>query len=141
MLDASHDLDGRIVAWAWSFGDGTGSTERSPSHVFAKTGTYTVQLTVRDDEGLQGAAQRACRTFVHLDNLGCGADGHSVRRDRADAAQGLANIAFATHEDHARVWRLFKKLDRCNHDDGRAMIATHRIDGYADAHRFSSDAS
>ncbi len=32
--------------YAWSFGDGTGSTQMSPSHVYFRSGNYTVYLTV-----------------------------------------------------------------------------------------------
>jgi PKD repeat protein len=36
------------TAWkyVWAFGDGTGSTEISPSHVYPRAGNYTVSLTV-----------------------------------------------------------------------------------------------
>lgn len=33
------------VSWAWSFGDGSTSTEKNPSHSFTTAGTYTVTLT------------------------------------------------------------------------------------------------
>jgi PKD repeat protein len=49
--DTSTDADGRIVAWAWAF-DATGSsTLASPAFTFAAPGTYTVTLTVTDDDG------------------------------------------------------------------------------------------
>ena len=47
----STDLDGTIVSQHWGFGDGTSSTGANPSHLFAATGTYTVELTVTDDQG------------------------------------------------------------------------------------------
>jgi PKD repeat protein len=49
--DRSKDSDGTIVAWSWSFGDGTGSTARNPSHAFKAGGTYKVKLTVTDNAG------------------------------------------------------------------------------------------
>lgn len=49
--DASTDADGSVVAWQWSFGDGATSTEPSPAHTYASSGTYTVQLGVTDDGG------------------------------------------------------------------------------------------
>lgn len=54
--DRSSDPDGSIVAYAWDFGDGTGSTEPSPVHDFAATGTYPVRLTVHDNDGNGDAA-------------------------------------------------------------------------------------
>lgn len=49
--DLSSDLDGHIVTWSWSFGDGGASIERSPHHAFAAIGDYTVSLTVVDQDG------------------------------------------------------------------------------------------
>lgn len=56
--DRSYDADGEIVAWKWDFGDGVvnDGTDGQPSHTYAAPGTYTVVLTVRDDQGLTGSA-------------------------------------------------------------------------------------
>jgi vibriolysin len=48
--DASTDSDGTIVSWLWNFGDGNTSTAQNPSHTYAAGGTYTVILTVTDDD-------------------------------------------------------------------------------------------
>ena len=50
-FDRSTDADGRIIAWLWAFGDGSNSTEQNPTHKFLTKGSYTVTLTVKDDEG------------------------------------------------------------------------------------------
>lgn len=49
-IDESSDSDGNIVSWDWDFGDGTTSTERHPNRYYTSSGTYTVQLTVTDDD-------------------------------------------------------------------------------------------
>ena len=49
--DASTDSDGSVTGWAWRFGDGGTSAEREPTHSYAAGGTFTVTLTVTDDEG------------------------------------------------------------------------------------------
>ena len=49
--DQSSDPDGEVVAWSWDFGDGSTSDIQSPSHRYAKSGHYTVTLTVTDDCG------------------------------------------------------------------------------------------
>lgn len=36
--------------WTWNFGDGTGSNEQNPTHIFA-AGTYTVTLAVSNEAG------------------------------------------------------------------------------------------
>ena len=48
---ASSDADGSIAGYAWSFGDGTSSTEVAPSHTYPADATYSVGLTVTDDKG------------------------------------------------------------------------------------------
>ena len=49
--DLSLDNDGYISSWLWDFGDGNTSTLQNPSHSYADDGTYSVTLTVTDDDG------------------------------------------------------------------------------------------
>jgi PKD repeat protein len=49
--DASTDSDGSLTGWTWRFGDGTTSEEQEPSHTYAGSGTFTVRVTVTDNEG------------------------------------------------------------------------------------------
>ena len=43
---------GSIGSYAWDFGDGKSGSGTTPSHAYAKPGTYTVSLTVTDNYGL-----------------------------------------------------------------------------------------
>ena len=47
----SHDPDGRITTYEWSFGDGATASGRTVRHAYARPGTYEVALVVRDDSG------------------------------------------------------------------------------------------
>jgi PKD repeat protein len=53
----SHDPDGRIVRYRWSFG----ATGRTASHTWSASGTYRVTLTVKDN---RGAIAKATKTVV-----------------------------------------------------------------------------
>ena len=49
--NTSSDPDGSIASNSWNFGDGQTSITASPSHTYTASGTYTVQLTVTDNQG------------------------------------------------------------------------------------------
>ncbi|MCJ7582443.1 MAG: PKD domain-containing protein [Candidatus Aminicenantes bacterium] len=47
---ASYDPDGQITDHSWVFGDGTTGSGEITSHTYTQVGTYTIQLTVTDNE-------------------------------------------------------------------------------------------
>jgi PKD repeat protein len=53
----SHDFNSgaSIAVYSWSFGDGSVGSGVSPTHTYARPGTYTVTLAVRDSFGLVSA--------------------------------------------------------------------------------------
>lgn len=72
-LDGSTDPDGSIASRVWNFGDGTQSTSIQPTHTYATAGSYTVTLTVQDDDGAVASMTKkintttlsACPTCFH----------------------------------------------------------------------------
>jgi PKD repeat protein len=47
----STDADGSISTYAWTFGDGSTASGETASHEYEEAGTYSVTLTVTDDDG------------------------------------------------------------------------------------------
>ena len=50
---SSSSDDNEISSYSWDFKDDTSSTDINPTHTFTKIGTYEVELTVVDAEGLK----------------------------------------------------------------------------------------
>lgn len=51
LTDTSTDSDGTIVSRVWDTGDGRTSTKTPVTYRYANPGSYTVKLTVTDDDG------------------------------------------------------------------------------------------
>jgi PKD repeat protein len=57
--DTSTDEDGWVDGYLWDFGDGTEpDTDNYPVHQYATAGTYTVNLTVTDDDGATNSVEK-----------------------------------------------------------------------------------
>ena len=54
----STDASGTIQSYAWDFGDGTTATGEVVNHTYAENGTYTVALTVTDNESSTNSTQQ-----------------------------------------------------------------------------------
>jgi PKD repeat protein len=74
-FDASNstDPDGNIINYDWNFGDGniTNTTEPIITHAYASVGTYTVNLTVTDDDGATNATTKFIDIIVFGIDLSC----------------------------------------------------------------------
>ena len=71
----STDSDGSIVSYTWHFGDGTTATGNATSHSYSAAGTYTVRLTVADNDGATGTAMLAVTISSSSGNDGNGGTG------------------------------------------------------------------
>ena len=63
-FDESTDIDGYITSRYWEFGDGTNSTDKNPQHDYDTPGTFSVNLTVKDNENASSTISK----IIILDN-------------------------------------------------------------------------
>ena len=66
-LDASesYDPDGTIVNYTWDFDDGTTATGITTEHTYHEKGTYTVTLTVTDNDGEKDTVSAPIRIVLN----------------------------------------------------------------------------
>jgi YVTN family beta-propeller protein len=63
--NSSKDQDGTVVAFSWDFGDGTGSTEKDPTHTYTSRGKFRALLSVTDDSG--GTSEQPKKTEIRVE--------------------------------------------------------------------------
>jgi PKD repeat protein len=56
---ASRDPDGLVVSYAWQFGDGSMAWTQMATYTYPQPGTYTLVLTVTDNEGRTNTATQS----------------------------------------------------------------------------------
>ena len=63
---ASHDPDGSIISYAWTYGDGNVGSGKTTSHTYSTTTnkTFTAKLTVTDDDGAQSSETRTITVTI-----------------------------------------------------------------------------
>lgn len=79
-MDTSTDTDGTLVAWYWTFGEGSSATGQSINHTYAEAGTYTVTLTVTDENGAtDSTTQNLTLSSTSAGNITLTALGYKVK--------------------------------------------------------------
>lgn len=86
--DLSTSYDG-ITSWAWTFGDGDTSTERYPEHRYVHSGSYTVTLTVTEEDAGSDTRVRTAYVVVTDRNADSSPGADSAPHDGPGNSEGV----------------------------------------------------
>jgi len=104
----TNSIDDKGIAnYVWDFGDGSFSNQSNPTHRYNNPGTYPVQLTVYDAEGLEDVAQRS----IQVNSVGGGA---------------IAPIAVASANTTSGTSPLTVNFDGSGSSDDSGVIANYK---------------
>ena len=106
--DASTD-NVAVTAWAWNFGDGTPVvTTEDASHTYATAGTFQVNLTVTDGEGLTGTVTQPVTVNPSTPGIqDCTTTGKIVACNLAIAARATVRITLTAVSCELGAQRVF----------------------------------
>jgi PKD repeat protein len=87
---------GSFNKWTWDFGDGNTSQEQHPSHQYAEPGTYTVCLTIEDENNMNNCSDQACQDIITLKYYSLGgqvyAGEHPLNNPVNEGDTGIASL-------------------------------------------------
>ena len=94
LVQFSDTSGGTPTSWSWDFGDGTSSSERNPTHVYAAAGPFTVKLTSMNASGPASATMAVTvtpETVLRL-NAAHSFDLTLSARDQRTGATGVGKV-------------------------------------------------
>jgi PKD repeat protein len=131
--DSSTD-DVGVTAWKWSFGDQGSAAVRNPVHTYSNAGSYDVELTVTDGEGVQSTvSHQAVATMPAVTSLSCvdgSAPGGFVACTlRLEAEAGFKVVLNDSNCDaHGNLFRITAPVtgtltnDGCYEQNGKQLV-------------------
>ncbi len=143
----SSDPDGTIATYRWTFGDGGTGAAQNPSHTYTAAGTYTVHLTVTDNQGDTGSVSHdvPAGTGITLDQLsGITDDGEPSGQGETDVGKGfqpanphLGDAIVATFFWHGSTNTIIQVTDRLCDANSTPVGNTYTLVEYVTAGGYS----
>jgi PKD repeat protein len=126
----SSDLDGIIVSWNWNFGTKSSSSAQNPSYTYATSGTYSVRLTVSDDDGATASVTKS----VTVSSGGGGGITLSVTAYRVSTAKYADLVWNGATSANVDVYRNGSRITTTPNDGaysdgplGKGLSATYKV--------------
>jgi len=73
----TDETPGDFSSWSWDFGDGGTSNEQNPTHIYNRTGPFTVSLTINS---LSGRGIETKIDYIHPYTQEVGGEAYPVSR-------------------------------------------------------------
>jgi hypothetical protein len=131
-VDASQssDSDGNIVEYQWNFGDGNTTLAQTTSHIYSQPGSYTITLTVTDNDGNSASASNTVNVFASIDNSSAIVPNGVMFYDNFDYVVGRDDPSASDLFKNLGGWRWAKTQQ--SFGSGRGYLyTTDRIPGYS----------
>ncbi|MGB0653122.1 MAG: PKD domain-containing protein, partial [Thermoplasmatota archaeon] len=128
LTDASFDPDGALVSWTWDL-DGAPASGRTVEQTWTEPGSYTVSLSVTDDDGATSSSSRTIQVAAPGSSSGAGllADFEV----RPTAPKTLEELEFVDVSDtgDARILSRAWDLGDGTSTGGQTILHTYRASG------------
>jgi PKD repeat protein len=107
--------------WEWNFGDGSTSSQKSPSHAYADTGSYKVTLKVTNQEGCFSVSEKTVSIigvpgYLYVPNAFMPASATPELREFKAKGSGIASWTMSIFDKWGQLLWETNKLD-----EGRPM--------------------
>jgi PKD repeat protein len=117
--DKSSDPDGGVTAWSWNFGDSEIAILQNPTHVYSQKGTYTVVLTVTDNDHLT-ATKPASITVINIPPVAQ----FAFSPERPAVGVGIEFDASESRDPDGEIKSYFWDFDGKGTIDAEGMVVT-----------------
>ncbi|MEL6253468.1 MAG: PKD domain-containing protein [Bacteroidota bacterium] len=115
---SSSDSDGSISSYAWDFGDGAQGSGKNASHTYTSVGTYTLRLTVTDNQGLSNTSSRTIRANPPANGPLCFEE---INGKVVIEAENFSSTSAGSGNASSSNWQKFTDINASNSEGVRAV--------------------
>lgn len=136
---SSGDDDGTVMNWTWEFGDNSTENGTTVTHSYMKPGTYSVKLTVTDNDGATGLTTISLEVVKDLVitevTIGTYKDNNSI--DRANVTVKFDNKGDAKVAGSINLTVKAYQSDKVTFIEEKSKATTGLVDSNSEANTMS----